>query len=165
MSKNSHTILFFKLSACIFMLSACGDKAVPSQISLTEKSSEEIIEQPASENSSASLSDDDIVCEAIKNFLLGKPAAAVMSEQAKADLTESSWPEVYCSIEGVLDSPRFFKSLTVKQVAPGKYKYECICPDHGDKFVDFCTIEARITGDGKTVVIERIKWDAAEPHS
>lgn len=51
---------------------------------------------------------DERICKAIRNFLLGKPDAAVLTHSAKKDLTESTWPEVYCSIEGMLDSPRHF---------------------------------------------------------
>lgn len=153
------------LLSTLLALSACGNKTNPSQTSLIEKISKEVVEQSAGEHEyaepiAAILNDDDIICEAIKNFLLEKANAAILSNWAKTDLSESTWPEVQCSVEGGLGSPRSFNNLTVKAVSPGKYKYECVCPDHGDKFVDFCTIEAHIANDGKTVIIDRIKWDA-----
>lgn len=162
--------LYSILIASFLMLSACGSKTPPSQTTLSDDSNMEEVEQPTpkpsssdneqySEDLSEPLGGDEAICTAIKNYILGKSGAAILSDRAKADLSESSWPEVQCSVEGELDSPRSFKNLTVRQVAPGKYKYECTCPDHGDKFVDFCTMEAHIANDGKTVVIERIKWD------
>ena len=101
---------------------------------------------------------DTTICAAIRNYLLGRSGGAILTASAKQDLTESTWPEVQCSVEGLLDSPRNFKNLTVKRVAPGKYKYSCVCPDHGDKFTDFTTISAYLGKDGK-VRITHVKWD------
>ena len=74
---------------------------------------------------------------------------------------ESSWPEVQCSVEGELDSPASFKDLVVKKVGSGLYKYEAVCPTHGDRFVDFTTISAYVARDG-VVEIEGVKWDDAK---
>lgn len=101
---------------------------------------------------------DDVICTGIANFLLEKPGAAVLSSEAKADLFESSWPEVQCEVEGMLDSPSCFKDLRVYKTEEGQYKYECICPEHGDKYVDCCTIHASLLDDG-TVLITHVTWD------
>jgi hypothetical protein len=105
-------------------------------------------------------SSDEIVQNAIAKFLKGNKDAVRFTERARQDLVESSWPEVQCSVEGELDSPASFKDLVVKKVGPGLYKYEAVCPDHGDKFVDFTTISAHIARDG--VEIEEVTWDDAK---
>jgi hypothetical protein len=105
-------------------------------------------------------SSDEIVQNAIRAFLLGDKDAVRFTERAQKDLVESSWPEVQCSVEGELDSPASFKDLTVKKVGPGLFKYEAVCPTHGDKFVDFTTISAYVARDG-VVEIEGVKWDDA----
>lgn len=64
-------------------------------------------------------------------------------------------------VEGMLDSPASFKDLVVRKVGAGLYKYEAVCPDHGDKFVDFTTISAHVAQDG-VVEIEEVKWDDAK---
>lgn len=102
-------------------------------------------------------SDDEIVQNAIAKFLKGDNDAVRFTERAKRDLYESTWPEVHCSVEGMLDSPASFKNLVVKKVGPGLYKYECVCPDHGDRFVDFTTMSAHVARDG-VVEIEGVKW-------
>lgn len=107
---------------------------------------------------STTADDDQIICTAIKNFLRGKADAAVLTRSAKASLTESTWPEVYCSVEGMLDTPSSFVDLTVRKVGEGQYKYECVCPDHGDRYIDCCTIHAVLDNDG-VVKITRITWD------
>lgn len=38
------------------------------------------------------------------------------------------------------------------------YKYSCVCPDHGDKYTDCCTIHATLGSDG-IVRIEHVTWD------
>lgn len=105
-------------------------------------------------------SSDEVVQNAIRDFLLGDKNAVRFTERAKRDLVESSWPEVQCSVEGELDSPANFKDLTVKKVGPGLYKYECTCPTHDDRYIDCCTISAYIARD-EVVVIEGVKWDDA----
>ena len=105
-------------------------------------------------------SSDEIVQNAIVKFLKGDKDAVRFTERAKKDLYESSWPEVQCSKEGLLDSPASFKDLVVMKVGPGLYKYECVCPDHGDRYVDCCTMSAHIARDG-VVEIEGVKWDDA----
>jgi len=101
---------------------------------------------------------DATVCTAIRNYLLGRPGAAILTAGAKQDITESTWPEVQCSVNGSLNSPKSFKNLTVKRVGVGKYRYSCVCPTHGDKFTDFCTISAAIGKDGK-IYITHVIWD------
>lgn len=95
---------------------------------------------------------------AIRNYLLGNSSAVRFTATAKSDLMESSWPEVQCSVSGDLDSPSRFKNLSVRKVGKGKYKFECTCPVHGDKFVDFTTISASVGPDG-VVQIDRVIWD------
>ncbi len=104
------------------------------------------------------LDTDNIICKAIADFLNGNKEAVHFTEAAKEDLYESNWPEVQCSVEGLLDSPASFKDLVVKKVGPGKYRYECVCPDHGDRYIDCCTISASI-GTGGVVMIEHVVWD------
>ena len=105
-------------------------------------------------------SDDEIVQKAIAKFLKGDKGAVRFTERAKRDLYESTWPEVCCSVEGMLDSPASFRDLVVKKVGPDLYKYECVCPDHGDRYIDCCTMSAHIASDG-VVEIEGVKWDNA----
>lgn len=105
------------------------------------------------------LADNTSIQDAIAAFLKGDKSAVHITGTARQDLSESTWPEVQCSVEGVLDSPASFKDLVVKEVAPGRYKYECVCPIHGDRFVDCCTITASVGSDGK-VQIDHVTWDA-----
>lgn len=107
---------------------------------------------------SAVVNDDDIICSAIKNYLRGDGDAVVLTRTARYSLSESTWPEVYCTDCGYLDSPASYKDLRVVKVGEGQYKYECVCPDHGTRFVDCCTIHAFLDTDG-VVKIERITWD------
>ena len=51
--------------------------------------------------------------------------------------------------------------MVVKKVGPGLFKYEAVCPTHGDRFVDFTTISAYVARDG-VVEIEGVKWDDAK---
>ena len=167
------------LLALLLMLTACGNKsndtpqAMPAEDTTTEtmeQTTTETVEQTTPKPFSSddeeytralaeAPSDDDIIREGIKGFLLGKPDAAYLTDRAEADIAESSWPEVQCSVDGTLDSPRSFRNLKVKEVGPRKYKYECTCPKHGDKFVDYCTMEAYLERDGETVFIYGITWD------
>lgn len=107
---------------------------------------------------SAVVNDDDIICSAIKNYLRGDGDAVVLTRTARYSLSESTWPEVYCTECGFLDSPASYKDLVVYKVGAGQYKYECVCPKHDVQFVDRCTIHAFLDTDG-TVKIERITWD------
>jgi hypothetical protein len=63
-----------------------------------------------------------VVCKAIADFLGGNDSAVRFTDHARQDLTESSWPEVQCSIDGNLDSPASFKELTVKKAYETKFK-------------------------------------------
>lgn len=103
-------------------------------------------------------SDDEIIQTAIAKYLRGDDKAVRFTEKAKQDLAEFTWPEVQCSVEGLLNSPAAFRDLVVKRVGKGQYKYECICPGHGDRFVDFTTISATIAADG-VVEIQAVTWD------
>lgn len=167
------------LLALLLMLTSCGNKsndtpqAMPAEDTTTEtmeQTTTETVEQTTPKPFSSddeeytralaeAPSDDDIIREGIKGFLLGKPDAAYLTDRAEADIAESSWPEVQCSVDGTLDSPRSFRNLKVKEVGPRKYKYECTCPKHGDKFVDYCTVEAYLERDGETVTIDEVTWD------
>ena len=104
---------------------------------------------------SETMDSDTVICQHIKAYLLRNDTAVILSDSAKEDLFESSWPEVFCSVDKTLDAP--WKELTVRKVADGKYKYECICPIHGDKFVDNWTISAHI--EHGAVVIKHITMD------
>ena len=167
--KQTLSLLF-----AIFLLSGCGSKTtqnVPAEdtvvVSPIKTSSEqaEIIADSLPGDASpvkdyTPKETDDKIQDAIARFLKGDKDAVRFAERARQDLYESTWPEVQCSVEGLLDSPASFKDLVVKKVGPGLYKYECTCSTHGDKFVDFTTISAYIARD-EVVVIEGIKWDDA----
>lgn len=104
---------------------------------------------------------DAKIKSAIRNYLLGSKSAIRFTTAVKQDLMESSWPEVQCSVSGNLDAPSRFKNLTVRKVDGGKYKFECTCPIHGDKFVDYTTISASVAPDD-VVQIDRVIWDEAQ---
>lgn len=105
-----------------------------------------------------SVEGDEVIQNAIRDYLMGNEDAVRFTKRARQSLYESTWPEVQCSVEGDLAFPSDFKDLTVKSVGAGLYKYECICPDHGDRYTDCCTISAYIAHDG-VVEIEDVKWD------
>ncbi len=158
----------------IFLLSGCGSKTtqnvpVEDTVAVTpiETSSEQAENIADSVPSDASATKDytpketdDKIQDAIARFLKGDKDAVRFAERARQDLYESTWPEVQCSVEGLLDSPASFKDLVVKKIGPGLYKYECTCPTHGDRYIDCCTISAYIARD-EVVVIEGVKWDDA----
>lgn len=162
---------YILLISILLVLLACGNKTNDTPQALpVEETTTETVEQTTPKPFSSddeeytralaeAPSDEDIICEALKEFLLGKPDAAYLTDRAEADIAESSWPEVQCSVDGTLDSPRSFRNLKVKEVGPRKYKYECTCPKHGDKFVDYCTVEAYLERDGETVTIDEVTWD------
>ena len=146
------------LISALFLLSGCGSKtAKPVADDVSVAAPVDTIVSEVSTDTPEPDS-DEIVQNAILKFLKGDKDAVRFTERAKANLSESTWPEVQCSKEGMLDSPASFKDLIVKKVGPGLYKYECVCPDHGDRYVDFTTISAYVARDG-VVEIERVKWD------
>ena len=148
------------LISALFLLSGCGSKTSHPQNSgeSVATTTDSVITTTVTGDTSSEPSSDEIIQNAIAKFLKGDKEAVRFTERAKRDLYESTWPEVCCSVEGMLDSPASFKDLVVKKVGPGLYKYECVCPDHGDRFVDFTTISAYIARDG-VVEIEAVKWD------
>jgi hypothetical protein len=150
------------LISALFLLSGCGSKTGHPQNSdePVTTTTDSVITTIVTDDAPSEPSSDEVVQNAILKFLKGDKDAVRFTERAKKDLYESTWPEVQCSIEGLLDSPASFKDLTVKKVGPGLYKYEAVCPDHGDKFVDFTTISAYVARDG-VVEIEGVKWDDA----
>jgi len=155
------------LISVLILLVGCGSK--PANNTYTPDQPEILDSMITSEISTgpteATLDDDDeVVLNAIRDFLLGNTEAIRFTERAKQSLSESTWPEVQCSVEGVLDSPASFKDLTVKCVGAGLYKYECTCPDHGDHYIDCCTISAHIARDG-VVEIEDVTWDDSSSES
>lgn len=149
------------LSSFLFF-SSCGSKTKSPAIGDSNDLYAAV--EDTAEQSSAPADEDRIIRTAIANYLRGSAGAAVLTAAARADLVESSWPEVYCSVEGMLDSPASFVDLTVRKVGEGRYKYECVCPDHGDRFVDCCTIHAVLGADG-LVKIVHITWDDASSES
>ncbi len=147
------TLLLLVLAS---LFAGCGSKT-----NKPEASSEESIapiDPVVSEVTETELNPDDVICNAIADFLKGNKEAVHFTKAAKQDLYESSWPEVQCSVEGLLDSPASFKDLVVKKVGEGKYRYECVCPDHGDRYIDCCTISASVGPEGM-VMIEHVVWD------
>lgn len=96
------------------------------------------------------------ICNAIRNYLLNKKGAVILSAKAKADLVKAApWPTAYCSVEGSIYSACYGKNVKVYAVSPGVYRYSCSCPYHGDKYRDDCDIYAKMRNDGK-VIISRI---------
>lgn len=150
--------LFF---LALFLLSGCGSKTSHPQSSdePVTTTTDSVITATVTGDTSDS-SSDEIIQDAILKFLKGDKDAVRFTERAKRDLYESTWPEVQCSVEGMLDSPASFKDLIVKKVGPGLYKYECVCPDHGDRYIDCCTMSAHVARDG-VVEIEAVTWDEA----
>lgn len=142
------------IAIAVFLLISCQNKqqketpSEPPEPTTTFQNS-----TTAAENDS-----EEIITTALKAFLKGEPGAAQLSESAKADLEESTWPEAQCHVEGGLMSPSDLTNMVIKKVGPNQYKYEGVCPDHGDKFVDYTTITARLAPDG-TVWIDHVKWD------
>ena len=150
------------LISALFLLSGCGSKtAKPVANDESVAPVDTVVSDVTPPDPS---SDDEIVQNAILKFLKGDKDAVRFTERAQADLYESTWPEVQCSVEGMLDSPASFKDLVVKKVGPGRYKYEAVCPTHGDKFVDFTTISAYVARDG-VIEIEEVTWDDAKSES
>jgi len=148
------------LISALFLLSGCGSKtAKPVANDESVAPVDTLVPDVSTDTSEPS--SDEVVQNAIRAFLLGDKDAVRFTERAKRDLVESSWPEVQCSKEGELDSPASFKDLVVKKVGPGLFKYEAVCPTHGDRFVDFTTISAYVARDG-VVEIEGVKWDDAK---
>ena len=145
------------LISALFLLSGCGSKTAKP---VANDESVAPVDTLVSDVTTPDPSSDEIVQNAILKFLKGDKDAVRFTERAQADLVESSWPEVQCSVEGELDSPASFKDLVVKKVGPGLFKYEAVCPTHGDRFVDFTTISAYVARDG-VVEIEGVKWDDA----
>ena len=147
------------LISALFLLSGCGSKtAKPVANDESVAPVDTIVSEVATDTPEPS--SDEIVQSAIRAFLLGDKNAVRFTDHARQDLTESSWPEVQCSVDGNLDSPASFKDVTVRKVGPGLYKYECVCPTHDDRYIDCCTISAYIARD-EVVVIEGVKWDDA----
>ena len=155
----SHMKQTLLIISVLFLLLGCGSKtAKPVADDMSVAPVDTLVSEVSTDTSEPS--SDEIVQNAIRAFLLGDKNAVRFTKRAKANLSESTWPEVQCSVEGELDSPASFKDLVVKKVAPGLFKYEAVCPTHGDKFVDFTTISAYVARDG-VVEIEGVKWDDA----
>lgn len=148
------------LISALFLLSGCGSKtAKPVANDESVAPVDTLVSDVSTDTPEPS--SDEVVQNAILKFLKGDKDAVRFTERAQKDLVESSWPEVQCSVEGELDSPASFKDLVVKKVGPGLYKYEAVCPTHGDKFVDFTTISAYVARDG-VIEIEEVTWDDAK---
>ncbi len=147
------------LISALFLLSGCGSKtAKPVANDDSVASIDTLVSDVSTDTSEPS--SDEVVQNAIRAFLLGDKDAVRFTERAKRDLYESTWPEVQCSVEGELDSPASFKDLVVKKVGPGLYKYEAVCPTHGDRYIDCCSMSAHVAQDG-VVEIDGVKWDDA----
>ena len=152
------SIFFIGVIICAsFVAKPAHTNSVTSNVTATKVTN---ITQKTDEFTDVIPTTDEIIQNAIRDFLQGDENAVQFTEEARQDISESTWPEVYCSVEGLLNSPAGFNDLTVKCVGPGLYKYECVCPDHGDKFEDFCTISVTLTPEG-TVQINHVTWDDA----
>ena len=120
------------LISVLILLAGCGSKA-PKQTENPDESvlTDSVITTEITEEApETTLDADEVIQNAIRDYLMGNKDAVRFSERARQSLYESTWPEVQCSVEGMLDSPASFKDLTVKCVGAGLYKYECTCPDH-----------------------------------
>ncbi len=151
-------ILLLLLS--LLLITGCGSKTNKPETFSEESvaSADSMVSDISSEATETEQDADSVICKAIADFLKGNKEAVRFTKAAKEDLYESSWPEVQCSVEGLLDSPASFKDLEVKKVGAGKYKYESVCPDHGDRYIDCCTISASVGPEG-VVMIEHVIWD------
>ena len=154
------------LISALFLLSGCGSKTSHPQSSdePVATTTDSVITADVTGDTSSEPSSDEVVQNAIAKFLKGDKGAVRFTERAKRDLYESTWPEAQCSVEGMLDSPASFKDLVVKKVGPSLYKYEAVCPDHGDRYVDCCTMSAHVAQDG-VVEIDGVKWDDVKSES
>ena len=85
--------------------------------------------------------------------------SALQNVPAKTSMSPAG-PKFSVRSRVCLTLPRISKTLSVKKVGPGLYKYEAVCPDHGDRYVDCCTMSAHVARDG-VVEIEGVKWDDA----
>ena len=148
------------LLSLLALLTACTGKTAKQATVTDDAESVNTTDSVVAVTTTEEPTSDEVVCKAIADFLGGNQEAVRFTDHARQDLTESSWPEVQCSVDGNLDSPASFKELTVKKVGPGLYKYEAVCPTHGDRFVDFTTISAYVARDG-VGEIEGVKWDDA----
>ena len=146
------------LLSLLALLSACTSKTAKQATVTDGEESVNTTDSVVAVTTTEEPTTDEVICKAIADFLGGNDSAVRFTDHARQDLTESSWPEVQCSVDGNLDSPASFKELTVKKVGPGLYKYEAVCPDHGDRYTDCCTLSAYVARDG-VVEIERVKWD------
>jgi len=148
------------LISALFLLSGCGSKTSHPQSSdePVATTTDSVITTTITDDAPSEPSSDEIIQDAIAKFLKGNDSAVRFTDHARQDLYESSWPEVQCSVDGELDSPACFKDLIVKKVGPGLYKYECVCPDHGDRYIDCCTMSAHVGRDG-VVEIEEVRWN------
>ena len=149
------TFILFSLLA---LLTACTGKTAKQATVTDNTESVNTTDSVVAVTTTEEPTTDEVICKAIADFLGGNDSAVRFTDHARQDLTESSWPEVQCSIDGNLDSPASFKELTVKKVGPGLYKYEAVCPDHGDRYTDCCTLSAYVARDG-VVEIEAVTWD------
>ena len=152
------TFILFSLLA---LLTACTGKTAKQATVTDGAESVNTTDSVVAVTTTEETTSDEVVCKAIADFLKGNDSAVRFTDHARQDLTESSWPEVQCSVDGNLDSPASFKDLTVRKVGSGLYKYEAVCPTHGDRFVDFTTISAYVARDG-AVEIEEVTWDDAK---
>ena len=144
--KHTAIIIISLLTLC-----SCGGKR---QANVASEASADTIDAIVEESIDA----DGIICEALQAYLMGDESAVEFSDAAKEDLDESTWPEVQCSVDEYLYSPSEFNDLEVKKVGEGLYKYECVCPEHGDRYVDFCTIQASLSPENE-VIIDHVTWD------
>lgn len=167
-SKNSRGIAtlapmkhILLLISALFLLTGCGSKtAKPVADDVSVAPIDTLVSDVSTGDAPSEPSSDEIVQNAIAKFLKGDKGAVRFTERAKRDLYESTWPEVCCSVEGMLDSPASFKDLEVKKVGVGLYKYEAVCPTHGDRYIDCCTMSAHVAQDG-VVEIDGVKWNDA----
>ncbi len=148
----------FILTISVILLTGCTNKSKSVSVEHKTEIESPVVGQDEKTPVASEQNPDEVICNAIADFLKGNETAVHFTEAAKKDLYESSWPEVQCSVEGLLDSPSSFKDLVVKKVGEGMYKYECVCPDHGDRYIDCCTISASVGPEGM-VMIEHVVWD------
>ena len=143
--KVSLLFVFFML-----LLSGCNDKSNSISPLSAETAIESTVEEsnPTAEN----IDPDDIICTAIKNYLLGKSEAAILTPTAREDLTESTWPEVQCSVDGVLDSPKSFNELTVKKDGNGNYKVSAQSAIFAPNYINMSASARIMAIDSLTIV-------------
>lgn len=140
---------------------ASGDSAVNASIdSVAEEVAEEAVDPVVMadefvEETVVQLSSEkkeEIIKQELAKYIQRKPSNVTLSPKAKSGLFESTWPEIYCNVEGYLESPT--DDLWVDKIGEGRYRYSCICSCERETYVDNWIIYAICDDDGMVTITE-----------